>query len=39
MSTQELVNTFNRYDSRHKCRKLSQIGVEKIAKIANISKK
>ena len=42
MSTQELLNTPSRYDSRRKvknnCRKLSKIGLEKIAKIQNISK-
>ena len=38
MSTQELINTLNRYDSRRKRRKLSEIGLEKIAKIQNISK-
>ena len=38
MSTQELVNTLDRSDSRPKRWKLSQIGVEKIAKIQNISK-
>ena len=32
MSTKELLNTHNRYDSR-----LSKIGLEKIAKIQNIS--
>ena len=42
MSTKELLNTLNRYDSRCKVknnrRKLSKIGLEKIAKIQNISK-
>ena len=41
-STQALLNTPSRYDSRRKvkntCRKLSKIGLEKIAKIQNISK-
>ena len=37
MSTQELINTLNRYDSRRKCGKLSEIKLEKIAKIENIS--
>ena len=42
MSTKKLINTLSRYDSRHKVknirRKLSKIGLEKIAKIQNISK-
>ena len=42
MSKEELLNTLSRYDSKHKvkkiCRKLSKIGLEKIAKIENISK-
>ena len=38
MSTKELLNTLNRYDSRRNRRKLSKIGLEKIAKIQNISK-
>ena len=42
MSTQELLNTLSRYNSRHKaksiCRKLSKIGLGKIAKKKNISK-
>ena len=42
MSSQELINTLSRYDSRCKvnntCKKLSKIGLEKIAKIQNISK-
>ena len=38
MSTKELINTLNRYDSRRKRRKLSEIGLEKIANIQNISK-
>ena len=42
MSTQELLNTLSRYDSRRKVksnrRKLLEIGLEKIAKIQNISK-
>ena len=41
-STQELINTFSRYDSRRKLknnrRKLLGIGLKKIAKIQNISK-
>ena len=41
MSTQELLNTLSRYDSRRKVksnhRKLLEIGLEKIAKIQNIS--
>ena len=37
MSTKELLNTLNRYDSRRNCGKLSEIGLEKIAKIQNIS--
>ena len=32
ISTQELINTLNRYDSRRKHRKLSEIGLEKIPK-------
>ena len=39
MSIQELLNTLSRYNSRHKVksnrRKLSKIGVGKIAKIQN----
>ena len=42
MSTQELLNTLIRYDSRRKVnsnyRKLLKIKLEKIAKIQNISK-
>ena len=42
MTTQELINTLSRYDSRRKvkntCKKLLKIGLEKIAKIQNISK-
>ena len=42
MSTKELLNTLNRYDSRCKVKnnrtKLSKIGLEKITKIQNISK-
>ena len=42
MSTQELLNALSRYDSRRKVksnrRKLLEIGLEKIAKIQNISK-
>ena len=41
-STEELINTFSRYDSRRKLknnrRKLLGIGLKKIAKIQNISK-
>ena len=43
MSTQELMNTLSRYDSRSKlksnCKKLLKIGLEKIAKIQNNFKK
>ena len=42
MSTEELLNTLSRYDSKRKgkssCRKLLKIKLEKIAKIQNISK-
>ena len=42
MSTQELLNTLSRYDSRRKIKsnrwKWSKIGLGKIAKIQNISK-
>ena len=42
MSTQELLNTLSRYDSRRKVksnrRKLLEVKLEKIAKIQNISK-
>ena len=42
MSTKELLNTLRRYDSRRKVksnrRKLSKIGLEKIAEIQNIYK-
>ena len=42
MSTQELLNTLSRYDSRRKVksnrRNLLEIKIEKIAKIQNISK-
>ena len=42
MSTKELLNTPRRYDSRRKVksnrRKLSKIGLEKIAEIQNIYK-
>ena len=42
MTTKELLNTLRRYDSRRKVksnrRKLLGIGLEKIAKIQNISK-
>ena len=36
MSTKKLLNTLNRYDNRRKDGKLSEIGLEKIAKIPNI---
>ena len=42
MSTRQLIDTLSRYDRRHKVKKirreLSKIGLEKIAKIQNISK-
>ena len=38
MSIKELLKTLNRHDSRRNHRKLSKIGLEKIAKIQNISK-
>ena len=42
MTTQELINTLTRYDSRRKVKKirreLLKLGLEKIAKIQNISK-
>ena len=38
MSTQELLNTLNRYDSRRNRRRLSKMGLEKIANRQNISK-
>ena len=42
MSTEELLNTLSRYDSRHKVKnnhkKLSEIKLEKMAKMQNISK-
>ena len=42
MTTQELINTLNRYDSRRKVksirRKLSKIGLKKTAEIQSISK-
>ena len=38
MSTKELLNTLNRYDSRRNRGKLSKIGLKKLAKIQNISK-
>ena len=42
MTTQELINTLTKYDSRRKVKKIrskfSKIGLEKIAKIPNISK-
>ena len=37
MSTQELLNTLNRYDSRRNHRRLSKMGLEKIANRQNIS--
>ena len=41
MSAQELLNTFSRYDARHKVksirRKLRRLRLEKITKIQNIS--
>ena len=37
MSTKKLLNILNRYDSRRKGRKLSKIGLGRIAKIQNIS--
>ena len=37
MATKELLNTLNRYDSWRDHGKLSKIGLEKIAKIQNIS--
>ena len=41
LSTEELLNTLGRYDSRCKvwsiCRKIKRIGLKKIAKIQNIS--
>ena len=38
MFTKKLLNTLNRYDSRRKGEKLSEIGLGKIFKIENISK-
>ena len=42
MSTEELLNTLSRYDNGRKVksirRKLKRIGLQKIAKIENISK-
>ena len=42
ISTEELLNTLSRYDSKRKVksirRKLTRIGLEKISKIQNISK-
>ena len=32
MSTKELLNTLNRYDSRHNRGKLSEIGLKKLLK-------
>ena len=37
MSTKNLINTLNRHNSRQKPPKLSEIGLEKIAKMLNIS--
>ena len=37
MSTKELLNTLNKYDSRRNHGKLSETGLQKIAKIQNIS--
>ena len=37
MSTKELLNTLNKYDSRRNLGKLSETGLQKIAKIQNIS--
>ena len=37
MSTKKLINTLNRHDSRRKRKKLSEIGLKKIAKIPHIS--
>ena len=41
MTTEELLDTLSRYDTRHKVksirRKLRRLGLEKIAKIRNIS--
>ena len=43
MSIEELINTLSRYDSKRKVysirRKLQRLGLEKIAKLQNISKK
>ena len=43
MSTEELIDTLSRYDTKRKVnsnrRKILKIGLEKIAKIQNISKK
>ena len=38
MSTKKLINTLNRYDSKSKSEKLSEIGLGKIAKMQKISK-
>ena len=42
MTTQELLNTLTRHDSRHKVKKIRKkrlkLGLEKISKIQNISK-
>ena len=37
MSTKKLINTLNRYDSKRKGKKLSKIGLGKVAKISNIT--
>ena len=37
MSTKKLINTLNRYNSKRKGEKLSKIGLEKVAKIPNVS--
>ena len=37
MSTKELLNTLNKYDSRRNRGKLSETGLQKITKIQNIS--
>ena len=38
MSTEKLINTLNTYDSKSKSKKISEIGLGKIAKIQKISK-
>ena len=37
MSTKKLLHTLNRYDSKRKGEKLLKTGLEKVAKIPNIS--